>query len=49
MCFSDLHLAAPWAFLAALGGAALLGGLVSAVLAASGIRRFRLGAILREE
>src|SRR5204862_4353060 len=43
------HLAAPWGFLAALGGAALLGGLASAVLAASGIRRFRLGAILREE
>src|SRR5205807_1876008 len=29
------HLAAPWGFLAALAGAALLGGLVSAALAAS--------------
>jgi putative ABC transport system permease protein len=43
------HLAAPWGFLLALGGAALLGGLVSAGLAATGIRRFRLGAILREQ
>src|SRR5947208_1850371 len=43
------HLAAPWGFLLALGGAALLGGLVSAVLAATGIRHFRLGAILREQ
>ncbi|MDX6436405.1 MAG: putative transport system permease protein, partial [Gaiellaceae bacterium] len=43
------HLAAPWGFLGALGGAALLGGLVAAVVAATGIRRLRLGAILREE
>jgi putative ABC transport system permease protein len=43
------HLAAPWGFLLGLGGAALLGGLAAAALAATGIRRFRLGAILREE
>jgi putative ABC transport system permease protein len=43
------HLAAPWGFLAALGGAALLGTLVAAVVAWSGVRRFPLGAILREE
>jgi putative ABC transport system permease protein len=43
------HLAAPWGFLAALGGAALVGGAIAAALAAAGIRRFRLGAILREQ
>jgi putative ABC transport system permease protein len=43
------HLAAPWAFLLGLGGAAILGGLLAALLAAFGIRRLPLGAILREE
>src|SRR5439155_11374853 len=43
------HLAVPWAFLGGLGGAALVGGLVAAALAALQIRRLPLGAILREE
>jgi putative ABC transport system permease protein len=43
------HLAAPWGFLAALAGAALLGTVLAALLASYGVRRFRLGAILREE
>ena len=43
------HLAAPWAFLAGLGGAAVLGTLAAAALAAIGIRRLPLGRILREE
>ena len=43
------HLAAPWSFLAALGAAAILGTLAAAVVAWFGIRRFALGAILREE
>jgi len=43
------QLAAPWTFLLELGGAAILGGLVAALLAARGIRRLPLGAILREE
>jgi putative ABC transport system permease protein len=43
------HLAAPWAFLLGLGGAAVAGGVVAALLAALGIRRLPLGAILREE
>jgi putative ABC transport system permease protein len=43
------HLAAPWTFLLGLGGAAILGGLLAALLAAFGIRRLPLGAILREE
>jgi putative ABC transport system permease protein len=43
------HLAAPWAFLLGLGGAAVAGGLLAALLAAVGIRRLPLGAILREE
>ena len=43
------HLAAPWAFLLGLAGAAILGGLAAALLAARGIDRFPLGAILREE
>ena len=43
------RLSAPWPFLAALGGAALLGAVLAAALAASEIRRFRLGGILREE
>jgi putative ABC transport system permease protein len=43
------HLAAPWAFLGGLAGAAVAGGAIAAVIAAAGIRRMRLGAILREE
>ena len=43
------HLAAPWAFLGGLAGAAVAGGAIAAVLAAAGIRRMPLGAILREE
>jgi putative ABC transport system permease protein len=43
------HLAAPWAFLLGLGGAAVAGGLLAALLAAVWIRRLPLGAILREE
>ena len=43
------HLAAPWAFLLGLAGAAIAGGLLAALLAALGIRRLPLGAILREE
>ncbi len=43
------HLAAPWAFLGGLAGAAIIGTLAAAALAALGIRRLRLGAILREE
>ena len=43
------HLAAPWAFLAGLGGAVVLGAVLTAALASLGIRRLPLGAILREE
>jgi putative ABC transport system permease protein len=43
------HLAVPWTFLAALGGAAVIGCLAAAALAALQIRRLPLGAILREE
>ncbi len=43
------HLAVPWAFLGGLGGAALVGGLAAALLAALQIHRLPLGAILREE
>ena len=43
------HLAAPWGFLAALAGAAVVGTLAAALVAWFGIRRFTLGAILREE
>ncbi len=43
------RLAAPWTFLAGLGGAAVVGGILAAGLAALGIRRLPLGAILREE
>ncbi len=43
------HLAAPWGFLAGLASAAIVGTLAAAALAALGIRRLSLGAILREE
>ena len=43
------HLAAPWPFLGGLAAAALAGGAIAAVVAAAGIRRMPLGAILREE
>ena len=43
------HLAIPWVFLGSLGGAAVVGGLAAAGLAAWQIRRLPLGAILREE
>jgi len=43
------RLAAPWLFLAGLGSAAIVGGLLAAALAALGIRRLPLGSILREE
>ncbi|MHB8643825.1 MAG: FtsX-like permease family protein [Gaiellaceae bacterium] len=43
------HLAAPWTFLGGLAGAAVLGTAAAAALAAAGIGRLRLGAILREE
>ena len=43
------HLAAPWAFLGGLAAAAVGGGAIAAVIAAVGIRRLPLGAILREE
>jgi putative ABC transport system permease protein len=43
------HLAVPWAFLAGLGGAAVIGCLAAAALAAMQIRRLPLGTILREE
>lgn len=43
------HLAAPWAFLGGLAGAALLGAALAAIVAARGIGKLRVGAILREE
>ena len=43
------HLAAPWAFLGGLAAAAIAGGAIAARVAAVGIRRMPLGAILREE
>jgi putative ABC transport system permease protein len=43
------HLAAPWGFLGGLAGAAIVGTLAAAALAALRIRRLPLGAILREE
>jgi putative ABC transport system permease protein len=42
-------LVAPWSFLAALAGAAMLGTVAALAIAWYGVRRFRLGAILREE
>jgi putative ABC transport system permease protein len=43
------HLAAPWTFLGGLAAAAVLGALAAIGLATLGIRRLKLGAILREE
>ena len=43
------HLAAPWGYLGGLAGAAITGALVATAIATAGIRRLRLGAILREE
>ncbi|TML96807.1 MAG: ABC transporter permease [Actinobacteria bacterium] len=43
------HLAAPWFFLGGLAAAAVAGGAIAALVAAAGIRRMPLGAILREE
>ena len=43
------RLAAPWSYLGGLAGAAILGTAAAAALAAAGIRRLHLGAILREE
>jgi putative ABC transport system permease protein len=43
------HLAVPWTYLAGLGGAALAGGVLATALAARGLRRLPLGAILREQ
>jgi putative ABC transport system permease protein len=41
-------LAVPWTFLLELGGAALAATLVATALAARGLRRLPLGAVLRE-
>ena len=43
------HLAIPWVYLGGLGAAALAGGLGATALVARRIRRFPVGAILREE
>ena len=43
------HLAAPWLYLLGLAGAAILGAVAAVAVAAVGIRRLPLGAILREE
>ena len=43
------HLAVPWAFLAGLFGAAILGAALATAAAALGLRRLPLGPILREE
>jgi putative ABC transport system permease protein len=42
-------LAVPWAFLAGLAGAAIVATLLATALASRGIRRLRLGEILREQ
>ena len=42
-------LAIPWAFLAELAAAAAVAGLLASLLAVAGIRRLKLGAILREQ
>jgi putative ABC transport system permease protein len=43
------QLAIPWAFLAELAGAAILGGALAVAVASRGLARLRLGSILREE
>jgi putative ABC transport system permease protein len=43
------HLALPWGFLGGLGGAAVAAAVLAVALAALGVRRLPLGAILREE
>jgi len=43
------RLATPWGYFAALAGAATLGALVASVIAWHTVKRFPLGAILREE
>jgi putative ABC transport system permease protein len=42
-------LAIPWGFLASLGGAAVVGTALATWLAARGLRRMPIGAILREQ
>src|SRR5262249_7680299 len=43
------HLAAPWAFLGGLAVSAIVGSLAATAIAATGVKRLSLGAILREE
>jgi hypothetical protein len=43
------QLAAPWAYLAALGIAGLAGTAIAGAFSALALRRMKLGAILREE
>jgi putative ABC transport system permease protein len=43
------HLAVPWGFLATLFAAATLGAAVAAAISLAGLRRLRLGAVLRED
>jgi putative ABC transport system permease protein len=43
------HLAVPWGYLAELAGAAIGAAVIAAALAARGLRRLRLGAVLREQ
>jgi putative ABC transport system permease protein len=42
------HLAVPWGYLAGLAGAAVGAAIVAVALAARGLRRLRLGSVLRE-
>ena len=42
------HLAVPWGYLAGLTGAAVGAAIVAVALAARGLHRLRLGAVLRE-
>ena len=42
------HLAAPWGFLLALAGAAILSGVIAAAIGVLAFRRLRLGEVLRE-
>ena len=43
------HLAVPWRYLIELGGAAVLGTLAATAIAARGLARLPLGAVLREQ